>query len=446
MKRFMLLLTALCLILAVVAIYIVFCEANFKDVYPTKDFKEAGPFGDYVGGIIGTLVSAAGIFLLLVNFYEQRKSFDRERLETQFYERIKTYREHLYELSFTKKKRINSGILTKIFSNSAKLEATTYTGRKVFKIIYHDFIQLYEETEFFFKRFSANEIYLPKYKSWIEKNPVIQSRAIDLLELARIDIVYCMIFTGLSSEERTTLIDIFSKRYCQSFTDCVIAFSALKPVAHSSSYSRWEALNASKALENNIFTTRFIRSGKARALITREGHLYFVNKILRNEGLISPESSIEPFYKFYGGHQFRLGHYFRHLFNSINFIDKSPRLSYDTKLTYIISLRSQLSTFEQMVFFLNSLSSYGRLWELEDEAERKYIKPNRQLITKYNLIRNISTIRLADKIDVSHYYPEVLFESRYKSKNRNEREKLETKYRYPFLFKFFSAKKQKSKN
>lgn len=439
MKRVLLLLTTLCLFLGLFLTCVVFVEADFKEVYPTKEFKEAGPFGDYVGGIIGTLVSTAGIFLLFVNFYEQRKSFDRERLETQFYERIKTYKEHLYELSFTKKKWVNPGLLSRILFNSAKQETTTYTGRKVFKIIYHDFIQLYEETDFFFKQFNASEIYLQNYKSWLEKNPVFQSRDIDLVELARIDIVYCMIFTGLSSEERTTLVNIFSKRYCRSFTDCIIAFAALKPVAHSSAYSKWEALNATKALKNKVFFTTYIRSSKTEQLISREGHQKFVNKVLQNEGLISSVSALEPFYKYYGGHQFRLGHYFRHLFNSINFIDNSSKLDYKTKLNYIISLRSQLSTSEQIVFFLNSLSSYGRLWELEDESERKYIRVNRQLITKYNLIRNISTIRLADKIDVSDYYPGVLFESRYMTDDIISRKKLERRYQYPILFRFFRA-------
>lgn len=88
----------------------------------------------------------------------------------------------------------------------------------------------------------------------------------------------------------------------------------------------------------------------------------------------------------FSGHQLQLGHYFRHLFQTINYINKQPRelLSYDDKYEYIKTLRAQLSTQEQVIFFFNSMSILGEQWEKKYETEA-----NKQLITKYNLIKNI---------------------------------------------------------
>ena len=90
-------------------------------------------------------------------------------------------------------------------------------------------------------------------------------------------------------------------------------------------------------------------------------------------------------YKQYDGHQSRLGHYFRHLYQTVRYIDEQPTslLSYTEKYDYIKTLRAQLSTHEQAIFFYNSLSELGKAWE-KGEAD-----PNCQLITKYNLIKNL---------------------------------------------------------
>ena len=102
------------------------------------------------------------------------------------------------------------------------------------------------------------------------------------------------------------------------------------------------------------------------------------------------------FIKFYGGHQYKIGHYFRHLFLTFTFINEQNFLSRKEKYFYAKLLRAQLSTSEQGLLFINSLSTLGLVWDINPKVKKTnilwldkiLIKPKR-LITKYNLIKNL---------------------------------------------------------
>jgi hypothetical protein len=102
----------------------------------------------------------------------------------------------------------------------------------------------------------------------------------------------------------------------------------------------------------------------------------------------------------YDGHQSRLGHYFRHLFQMVKFIDKEEYLTNDEKYFYVKTLRAQLSTFELAIFFFNSLSDFGKPWSQEKI----------DLIEKYQFIKNIP-IGFLFGIDPKQYYPKIKYES-----------------------------------
>ncbi|MHA1881305.1 MAG: putative phage abortive infection protein [Candidatus Heimdallarchaeota archaeon] len=119
----------------------------------------------------------------------------------------------------------------------------------------------------------------------------------------------------------------------------------------------------------------------------------------------------------YDGYQNILGHYFRHLFQTVKFINKQNELSYFDKYNYIKILRAQLSTFEQVLFFYNSLSTFGLPWE----KSNKILKDDDRLISKYNLVKNI-TFKLNNFIYVRTFYPLVTFEGEEKTEERIEME------------------------
>lgn len=78
------------------------------------------------------------------------------------------------------------------------------------------------------------------------------------------------------------------------------------------------------------------------------------------------------------GHQSRLGHYYRHLYHMITYVDKAvPQLKID-KYQYVKTIRAQLSTHEQALLLINSLTPIGQVWWSND------------LIVKYGMVKNIS--------------------------------------------------------
>lgn len=127
-------------------------------------------------------------------------------------------------------------------------------------------------------------------------------------------------------------------------------------------------------------------------------------------------------YLHYDGQQSRLGHYFRHLFQTVKYINDQPPglFSYQEKYNYLKTLRAQLSTHEQAILFFNSLTELGAPWEMGLSDE------NYKLITKYNLIKNLPS-GFTNQIDPKFYYPDVHFE--YDEKPSQNRIKLESSYR-----------------
>ena len=94
----------------------------------------------------------------------------------------------------------------------------------------------------------------------------------------------------------------------------------------------------------------------------------------------------KPFFQTY---QLEIGHYFRHLYHIIKFIDQG---NLDDKQSYVNLVQAQLSGHESLLIFYNCLSKYGS----------KRFKP---LIEKYALFENMPD-RTIDKIlnlDHSHY-------------------------------------------
>lgn len=75
------------------------------------------------------------------------------------------------------------------------------------------------------------------------------------------------------------------------------------------------------------------------------------------------------------GHQSRLGHYYRHLYQMVRYVDQQT-LSI-SKYEYVKTIRAQLSTHEQALLLVNSLTPIGQDWW------------RKGLIVNYRLVQNI---------------------------------------------------------
>jgi hypothetical protein len=82
----------------------------------------------------------------------------------------------------------------------------------------------------------------------------------------------------------------------------------------------------------------------------------FANAALRDETRQYRKLGYEPF----EGHQSRLGHYYRHLFQCVDYVNRSPE--HLQRYGYVKTIRAQLSTHEQALLLLNSLTAVGHPW------------------------------------------------------------------------------------
>lgn len=102
-------------------------------------------------------------------------------------------------------------------------------------------------------------------------------------------------------------------------------------------------------------------------------------------------------YVLFEGHQSRLSHYYRHLYQTVKYVHSQKNIN---KYDYVKILRAQLSNHELALLFLNSCSSLGQNWRSEGIIER------------YGLIKNLPKdfIDSENEVDIKKIYPHMLFE------------------------------------
>jgi hypothetical protein len=125
------------------------------------------------------------------------------------------------------------------------------------------------------------------------------------------------------------------------------------------------------------------------------------------------------------GYSLDLGIYFRQLYQIATYVNDDNTLNYKEKYNYIKSLRVCLNLSEQYLFFLNSISSLGEIWELLQNGNNH----NKRLITKYNLLKNLpkSYNDKFEKFNFEKIYPDIYYEYMPHEK-KQDREKWEKKY------------------
>lgn len=95
------------------------------------------------------------------------------------------------------------------------------------------------------------------------------------------------------------------------------------------------------------------------------------------------------------GHQSRLGHYYRHLYQTIGYIDEQD-INID-KYSYAKTVRAQLSTHEQALLLLNSITSIGKSWWTKG------------FMNKYKMVQNIpeNFFESNNEVDISDFFDDT---------------------------------------
>lgn len=357
-----------------------FCGAN------KIDFATTGQFGDFMGGAVGTVFALAGTLLIILSFNEQTKQNKREAFESTFFEMVRLHRENVSEMSYTK-----FGV--------SKMEKSE--NRKVFRVIFQEFLDCYREVRKFSNSKNIEDYLLPKHKEKLSEIIRNNGSHINILEFAQIDIAYNIVFFGVGEEGEIILRDRFKRKYNHAYFYGLLRYIKLKPKKENE--KRWIIWQELLSLGYNDFKR-----------VNQEFYNY--RKHLSITSLSEDAQKLvyeKEFEKYYGGHQHRLGHYFRHLFQSYKYLSFHPDLTEKDKYLYAKTLRAQLSTYEQALLFINSISSLGMKWEytpdVKLDSSKEQIEKSK-LITRFNLIKNLPGHHLFG-LRYKTYYPKVKYEA-----------------------------------
>jgi hypothetical protein len=268
------------------------------------DYDAFGTYGDFFGGVIGTLIAVGGVVVVYLTFNSQVDFQKKDQIESRFFELLKLHEKNVEEL-----KNLDKDIFNLYIKNI-----------KNFVAIINKFNQ-------------------EKSKNWNNETVV--------------KLGYLYFFYGASEYTHERLIGI--------------------------------SIDTNEVKE--------------------------LNNYIKSAGIV------------YNGAFADFGKYFRQLFQIVTYIDNKSILSYKDKEQYIKSLRVRLNIEEQYLLFLNSIVSNGLDWEKSKDKE------NEQLITKYNLLKNIPKeyIQIGG-VDFKIIYPNVHYE--YLGDNKSEeRLRLESLYK-----------------
>lgn len=383
-----------------------------------------GQVGDFIAGVIGTLFSLAGVFLLFTTLREQRGAFEKERMENRFFEMIQFHRDNVESMKYSFSEIVRWEVVPNPNQGPPDIivhsKETSVSGRFLFERVYLEFIDVYTELGIMFEFAMPEDIYIQTYLDDLLLNQTYTKREIDYLEAAKIDIAYMVVFFGNNVHGANIITSLCEGRYQLPFLTNLLFYISLKPQKDSDYYKQWrniQSLDNDEKLEV-IAQIREDRRRMNEEFFFEQAH---VNYIFYNY----PQDLYIPLVdnNYYKGHQQNLGHYYRNLFQAVKYIDEQKDLEYEEKYSYIKFLRAQFSTTEQTIFFLNSISIIGRIWEFEKRTKpSKTFKPNKQIITKYNLIKNIPFSLIGDEINVLQYYPDIAYEA---ISNRNVKQRRE---------------------
>lgn len=395
MKIFLWVISLLLIIAGIVISYIFFKNLSAEYTYKGGGdilLDKTGQVGDFIGGIVGTIFSLAGFIILIITLSAQTQASFIEQFESKFFELVRLHRENVSEITISRKSKNEEG----------DFKEFTFSSRKAFKIILNDFVICRNELRQYFYKFKVDEIYEPEYLKEMSEKLNVEITHIRLKSIARINIAYCIIFYGIGAEGFQILEKLFYKKYKSTFYKDLLGYIHMKPIPNSKYWEKWQKFRGIDKIIDRVTALNEIVELRKSAQI---------NKVEKNEYYYD-----NNFIKYYGGHQHRLGHYYRHLFQTVKFVNSQKRLTEDEKYFYVKTLRAQLSTYEQALLFVNSLSILGMPWEINpdfrkskfDLINEKRLAKNR-LITKYNLIKNLPGENILG-IGYRHYYPNVKYE------------------------------------
>lgn len=289
--RYSLLAWTLLVIGAIISIvHLIFTACSGYCIGTDFDFEKTGQYGDYVGGVVGTIFALAGTILVYASFVNQQRRNTIESFEFTYFEMLKIHEDIVKDMNYKGKK-----------------------SREVFPEAISELRNLFESV------LAVLEDIKLKSKAHKIHNPNVADETL---------------YKYLDDMDIPHMASVMSVGYLYY------------------------------GIDDYYLTSK------------SEAPLYVVNELVKKE-LNTIE--IDPIDNV-------LGHYYRQMFQIVKYVANTTWLSEAKKYDYIKMLRSQLSDYEQMMLFYNSLSVNGNSWR-EPYPESTIEKMG--YIARFRLIKNI---------------------------------------------------------
>lgn len=390
--------TSIAIFFSIVSILItgIFIFVMIKDGYiigTPISMADTGQVGDFIGGVVGTVISAAAFYFLYMTFSDQRKTSYRQHVESYFYEMLRAYQTNVNSMKYDATNLL-------VDKGSLYIAPRIYESKEIFDVIFMQLVTCRNELKHLLCKHSR--LYISEYENHLLENNQITKRNIDIYELGYIDIAYNIVFYGTSSEGMVVLRNQLYKRYKKRLVDIILKYISLKPASNKYLFKKWNYISSRKRRQQIIDLVEDVYEWRQK-------------KIIKDYQPKYPQYSVgynNDFVKYYKGFQHIMGHYYRQLFHMVTYINEQKHFDYQTKYDYVKNIRTLMSNSEQVLLFFNSISCLGRQWELEAELNPKlkeYCLSDYHLITKYDLIKNIPDEMLYG-VNYKSYYPFVNYE------------------------------------
>lgn len=331
-------------------------------------FHDTGQIGDTIGGIMGPFIAIAASLLTFFAFWVQYKANIQQR--------------QLFEIQTREQKE---QFTTQVNLQREQFENQIQFQREQFEQqIRSERDQLEKELAEQRSQTQAQE------KTW--RIQQFENKYYELLRIHRANVEEINIAGKVTG--RKTFVTMFYELKC-CYHSLEKAYSRQEYQQHSSErFSKKELLNIAYKVffygcgqNSDMIIEDFFKDDHAKDLIPwflnelRELQKefndskkdLFIKDIPTDHGNFRWRIKYFPF----DGHATKLGHYYRHLFQTVQFVAESDLFSHQEKYEYLKSLRAQLSNHEQLLLYYNTLSDFGRKWNA-----KKYL-------TDYKLLKNI---------------------------------------------------------
>lgn len=340
-----------------------FKDVSYEESIPEIDYQ--GTIGDLFGGIYGPIIGMLGAIFGGMAFYAQFKAnkqvqdqFKLQQFENHFYEMLRIHKDNVNNMKIDGYKFISKKTF---FSSSSEKIEYQISGVKTFVTLIAEFESVFTIV----KKVIKENISLidPEKRNTQEKlNQFIMDNA------------FFIFFNGLlfykKNLNRLSKLDSTGKSH---FIDIELGNKII-----------------------NVLT------------IYRDYHYNDGKKKFKNfdgQNTLDMSFNFKPF----SGHIAILSHYFRHIFQICKYVVKQDEdfLSYEQKREYLRTLRSNISTYEQLLIYYNWLG-FGVKWEekLEEYHKDKYYHTNNKFFTDYRMIHNIPNTLVLKEFKLDKYFDE----------------------------------------